>query len=230
MTDVLAVVSEDEDPTLVAEVSAAIAEVVGAGVTTLELPHGTERPAGAQAVVDRLGEPGNAVATLRAGADSEALSWTVLQQVSKPVVLVPPEDRFRSHPIGRALVPLDGSRESAAAVARTVQLLTRAGVDVIVLHVFQPGSVPPFWDHPTHAAVTWQAEFLARNCAQRGVRMELRNGAPDENVVDVARSENVDLIALGWSQKVSEGRAPTVRSVVADAPVPVMLVPVGLDG
>jgi nucleotide-binding universal stress UspA family protein len=65
--------------------------------------------------------------------------------------------------------------------------------------------------------------------ARPGARLELRSGVAGEQVVDVAMAEQVDLIALGWSQRLDAGRARTVRRTVTEASVPVMLVPLFTD-
>ena len=131
--------------------------------------------------------------------------------------------------IGRALIPLDGTPESATAVAKTIRLLAHAGVDLVVLHVFDATTVPKFWDQPGHAAQVWQNEFLARYCDQPGARIRLRSGVLGEHVVDVvdvAATEHVDLIALGWSRRLYEDRAHTIRRTLHDADVPVLVVPI----
>ena len=128
--------------------------------------------------------------------------------------------------IGRALIPLNGSAESAAAISETIRLLAHAGVDLVVLHVFDATTVPKFWDQPAHAEQAWQDEFLARYCDQPGVRLQVRSGVPGEHVLDVATAEQVDLIALGWSQQIDEARAQTLRQTLRDAQVPVLVVPI----
>jgi nucleotide-binding universal stress UspA family protein len=127
------------------------------------------------------------------------------------------------------LIPLDGTPEAAAAVDRSVELFARAGVDLVVLHVFDQATVPRFWDQPAHARRAFEDEFMARYCAVPGARLELRSGVAGEQVIDVAAAEQVDLIALGWSQRLDAGRARVVRRTVTAADVPVMLVPLVTD-
>lgn len=174
-------------------------------------------------VLDELGAASSTLAVLPCH-DLSRLCWPVLQRARKPVVLVPPAYRD-ARAIGRALIPLDGTPEAAAAVAETVALLGGAGVDLVVLHVFRAETVPRFWDHPGHADVVWRDEFLARNLDLPGVRLQVRSGTPGEHVLDVAAAEQVDLIALGWSQHLDEGRALTLRDTVGRSPVPVLIVP-----
>ena len=59
------------------------------------------------------------------------------------------------------------------------------------------------------------------------VRLELRVGAPEEHLLDVADQVGADLIVLGWRQDLAEGHAAVVREAVTRARVPVMLLPIG---
>ncbi|HSP20123.1 MAG TPA: universal stress protein, partial [Myxococcaceae bacterium] len=130
----------------------------------------------------------------------------------------------------RVLLPLDGSWEAAAAVAPTAALLAHAGLELVVLHVFHAATVPPFWDQAAHFRSSWEPEFLARYSPNPGVRLHLRSGVPGEQLVSVAAEERVHLIALGWSQRLDADRAATVRWVLRDARVPVLLMPVREPG
>ena len=60
------------------------------------------------------------------------------------------------------------------------------------------------------------------------VRLETRVGRIDELVPLVAEECDCDLIALGWSQELSPGRAPVVRGTLERSHRPVLLVPVEL--
>lgn len=145
----------------------------------------------------------------------------------KPLVLVPTGAPLRrTGGLSRVLVPLDGTDESAAAVAGALTLFAASGIDLVVLHVMQDGTTPRFWDQPVHARASWESEFLARFCPEPGARLELRHGSPGQSVLDVAESEQADLVVLGWSQRSDTGRAQTVWATVTGARVPVMLLPV----
>lgn len=205
-------------------VAAAVAELVDARVREFE--HGA-RPLGpgdTDAVLAALDDHAVRIGVMSAATTPE-LTWPVLQRVSKPVV-VAPSVTWIPHRIGRALIPLDGTPEAAGAVAPANRLLGRAGVDLLVLHVFHPDSVPRYWDQHGHADQVWQQEFRARFCDLPGARLRWRSGAIGEQVLDVAAAEQVDLIALGWSQRLEPGRARTVRRTLQYSPVPVLLVPV----
>jgi nucleotide-binding universal stress UspA family protein len=150
----------------------------------------------------------------------------LLVAVSKPLVLVPPQAAipFRFQ---RVLVPLDGTSVTAAALTETVELARGSAVEVEVLHVYDEESLPLFSDQPQHETESWAREFLARYCPNVDLgRLHLRVGRPGEHVVQVARETGADLIALGWAQDLSRGRAAVVRETLERSRIPVLLVPV----
>jgi nucleotide-binding universal stress UspA family protein len=226
MSHILAAVQDGPNESAVSGVAAAIGHVVGSAVRRLDLPAGSSPDQSARVVLTALEDPSALLAVLTAERSARATCWVVMQHAAKAIVLVPPNAPRRAETIGRVLVPLDGTPESAAAVSRTVDLLANAGVDLVALHVFDADTVPRFWDQPAHAASAFTAEFLARNVPPTGARLELRSGSPGEHIVDVAAAEGADLIALGWSQQLDPGRARTVRRCVQDSTVPIMLIPV----
>src|SRR6478736_3328844 len=97
---------------------------------------------------------------------------SVLRTAPCPVVIVP-SIRFR-HPwaLRQLLLPHDGTPTSAAAIAPTADLASRAGADLVVLHVATPGAerpaesgtlvVPRYLDQPQHEWPAWSREFLER--------------------------------------------------------------------
>lgn len=149
----------------------------------------------------------------------------LITSVAKPLVVVPPDVREPER-IGRILVPLDGSPESAAAVSRTIERARAAGIEVIVLHVRGEAALHAFSDQLHHEGPAWVEEFLARFCPvpAQEVEVELRVGVPEEEVGSVARETGADLIALGWSQELSAGRAGVVRAMLSGSAVPVLLI------
>ncbi|MFF5211106.1 universal stress protein [Streptosporangium sp. NPDC000396] len=226
MRHVLAVVDDVGEAADVSGIAEAVAEVLHADVQEVHLAVGSRTQDAATAALHELERAGTLLGVLAGDAPSWATSWRVVRRSTKPVILLPPSLKMPHKTISRVLLPLDGSPEAAAAVTETAELFTRTGVDLVVLHVFDENTVPRFWDQAAHARQAWEEEFLARHCAHPGVRLELRSGVAGEEVVNAAATEHVDLIALGWSQRVEEGRARTVRRTVAGADVPVMLIPV----
>jgi hypothetical protein len=201
--------------TAVVPVARAIADVLGATVRRTS--------AGRDAVLGHLERPDTVLGVVPRDHRS---SWGIAGTAAKPVVLVPPAGVLVPQPvISRVLVPLDGTFESASAVTGTMELFGCAGVELIVLHVFDETTVPAFWDQAAHARREWEREFRARFCRSVDARLELRSGVPADQVNQVADAEGSQLIALGWSQRLDSGRARTVRGTIRDATVPVMLVP-----
>ena len=151
----------------------------------------------------------------------------IIGRCPHPMVLVPVGRRVTAPElISRVLVPLDGTPKSAATVAGVLALFSASGTDIVALHVFDGATVPKFWDQHAHARKSWDEEFLARNCNEPDARLELRTGEPGESILDVAAAEHADLIALGWAQKLSDGRARTVRTTLVGASTPILLLPV----
>lgn len=152
----------------------------------------------------------------------------VMTSLAKPLVVVPPEVRL-PFALRRMLVPLDGTRETAVALGEVIGLARDSRVEVVVLHVHDERSLPPFSDQPQHETAAWEREFLCR-CypgIPDDLRLELRVGAPGESIIRVADEVDADLIALGWSQDLSPGRAVVVREVLGRSRAPVLLVPLG---
>lgn len=228
MSEVLAVIEGVSTESPVFHVAKALGDVIHGTVRTLCVTDLSAEESQTQAL-EALAEDSVALGVLAAEQSASAVCWQVISQASKPVVLVPPRVRVARAAIGRVLVPLDGTPESSAAISGTVSQLARAGVDIVVLHVFDAATAPRFWDQAAYAPRDWAEEFLSRHVSAQNARLEIRTGTPGEQVVDVAEAENADLIALGWSQQLDENRARTVRRSVLESAVPVLLVPL-LDG
>ena len=229
VTEVLAILHHDEAGPRVTETAAVIARLAGGEVRPVHLAAGLSPQQAARQVMRALHQPRTVSAVLAAGEPSRPLWQRVVQQSAKPVVLVPAEARDQPPRIRRVLLPLDGTARSASAVAGTAEQLARGGAEIVVLHVFDAQTAPKFWNQHAHAGQAWGQEFLARYCALPGARLELRSGAAADHVVKVAGTEQADMIALAWSQRLGPGHALVVRRAVLDAGVPVMLVPMPAD-
>jgi nucleotide-binding universal stress UspA family protein len=146
------------------------------------------------------------------------------RSLPKPLVVVPPD--VAAWKLRRVLVPLNGRRTTAAALAETLMLACRDELEVIVLHVHEQDSIPPFTDQRQYELESWAQEFLRRHCPYpERVRLEVRIGMPGENVLHVAEETDADLIALGWSQDLRPGHAAVVRAALERSAVPVLLTP-----
>jgi hypothetical protein len=150
----------------------------------------------------------------------------LITSVRKPVGVVPPEARVPPT-VARMLVPLDGTMRTADALWDLVRQACRDGVEVVIAHVYDETTLPSFSDQPQYEAGEWIAEFLSRYCPSHVVRTELRVGMPGPEILSVAGASDPDVIALGWGQDLSPGRAAVVREVLERGHVPILLIPVG---
>jgi nucleotide-binding universal stress UspA family protein len=162
----------------------------------------------------------------------------VLRTAPCPVVLVPPIGQ-RRWTLRQLVLPHDGTPTSAAAIAPTADLASRAGAELVVLHVATPGVerpaesgtfvVPRYLDQPQHEWPTWSREFLER---VRGlghpadvekIRLVLAQGEASAAILEFARRNASDLIALAWRGSLEPERAQTIRRVIRAAGCPVIL-------
>jgi nucleotide-binding universal stress UspA family protein len=153
------------------------------------------------------------------------IALDIIQAATIPVAVVPPEPRRPSR-LERLVVPLDGTATTARALEGIIEIACRHEVDVVVLHVRDEASLPPFSDQPQHEAEAWEQEFMARYCSAPSARAEFRVGVPASAVVDLVADSEADMVALGWHQDLAPGRADVVREVLERSRVPILLVPV----
>jgi nucleotide-binding universal stress UspA family protein len=158
----------------------------------------------------------------------------VIERVTNPIVVVGPTTRPPRHGrMARVLFPLDGTAGSATAVEPVAAVLGQAGVDVVVQHVFDRRTVPAFWDQGHHEAESWSREFRARWCGEPVTNVTWTGGVAADEIVASGAAGDVDMIVLSWAQNASPGHAAIVKSVLANAQVPVLLVkerdPVGME-
>jgi nucleotide-binding universal stress UspA family protein len=151
----------------------------------------------------------------------------VITRIPKPVAVVPPHGQPLER-IARILVPLEGTSQGSQALDETIRLAHRRGLEVLVLHVHSPATVPAFSDHEPHATLAWEQEFLTRHISTPHNRITLlrRLGVPADDVVAVAHETDPDLIVLAWSQNLTPGRARVVSETLAHTDIPVLLLPV----
>jgi nucleotide-binding universal stress UspA family protein len=151
----------------------------------------------------------------------------VISAAKKPIVVVPPDVAAAgSQPFHRLLVPLEGSDASSRAVLDGLVPLLADDVELIVLHVFTPDTMPRFLDRPSRDVSTLSREFAARHCPPAS-RVELRTGSVSGHVDVLCHAEAADLVVLSWSQTRDPGRATVIRNVLGRATVPILLLPVG---
>jgi nucleotide-binding universal stress UspA family protein len=176
-----------------------------------------EAPEVVAAVVGARATPGGRRPTGRT-----ALS--VVEGTRKPTIVVPP-DTVSSRPLKRLLIPLEGSEHSSRAVIEGLLPLIVDEVELVVLHVFTPDTVPRVLDHPQRDLELIGSEFLARYCPH-ATRIDWRTGRVAPQVCSVCSEEAADLIVLSWSQDNTPGHAAVIRDVLGDARHPVLLLPI----
>jgi nucleotide-binding universal stress UspA family protein len=250
MRHVLAAINSDPCAQPVLDTASALAKLFEATAVAFHVrepgigsPEGLTKAAGVELrevsgapigqIVAAAKEPdivGLALGARRAPAGAQPGGHTALEvitQVAKPVAIVPPHARPPER-FARLLVPLEGTTESSEALDDTIRLAHRRQLEILVLHVHSPSTVPAFSDHEPHATQAWDQEFLARNVAvpHEDVRLLRHLGVPADDVLAVAEEAAADLIILAWSQELAEGRAHVVSETIAHSSVPILLLPV----
>lgn len=135
-------------------------------------------------------------------------AFAVARRVSKPILLVPPTCTEWKGP-DHALVPLDGTGDTALAAARGLDLLRRPDTLITTLRVAHDTEPQPI------------------NCVA-GERIEIATGRVSTATLDTAAKLGIDLVVLVWARRTSGGHAVAVTEIVAGTVVPVLLVPAAL--
>ena len=163
----------------------------------------------------------------------------VLPKAPCPVVLVPSIRSRGPWALRQLVLPHDGTPTSAAAIAPTADLASRAGAELVVLHIATPSDerpaefgtfvVPRYLDQPQHEWPTWSREFLERvrglgyPANIQNVRLVLVHGEASAAILEFARNNASDLIALAWRGSLEPERAQTMRRVIREANCPVIV-------
>jgi len=162
----------------------------------------------------------------------------VLEGATCPVVLVRPERGVVPWALHRLLLPHDGTPTTSVAIRPAVELARKTCAGLDVLHVVGPfadhhterGSLTPprYVDQPQHEWPAWLGEFVERldsicPLGSLDVRMWLARGVPGDEVLRVASERGDDLIVLAWRGAWEGEHAATVKTVLQNAPCPVML-------
>lgn len=155
------------------------------------------------------------------------VAMRLIEEVGKPVVVVPPAPRA-SRPLRRVLAPLDDDPTTCAALRPLLaRVLERTPAEIVVAHVFEPGRLPPYADQPAHETEAWAAQFVERCLpgVDGKARVEVRVGLAPDAVPAVVDDADPDLVVVAWHQDLAAGRARVVRTLLARAGAPLLLVP-----
>jgi nucleotide-binding universal stress UspA family protein len=249
MTNVIAALGADACAQPVLAAARALADMLDATVVVLHVgedgvpsPEGLANAAGVEFRQTR-GTPLEGIVSAANEADVAALvlgsrgasagprpagatALEVITRTAKPVVLVPPD----AHPperFTRLLLPIEGTGVAQPALSHIIDVADRRKLEIIVLHLHSPATVPAFSDHEPHGTRAWDQEFLARHLpfpADR-VRVLRRVGTPADDVPALAEGTGAELIVLIWSQSLAKGRARVVTRTLASTRIPVLLLP-----
>jgi nucleotide-binding universal stress UspA family protein len=205
---------------IVRAAASALADVLGLDVQWTQAPAAGEpdRVDRVVAALERDGGVGVLGVNTPAGG-----CWDVLPRVTQPLLVVPEHASMTLGSLTRVLVPLDGRAETATSVAGMANRLRAGGVEVSAVHVFVPTTVPAFWDQAAHSHASWTTEFLRRNLPVAR-DLGLRRGEPAKEILAAAAASGIDLLLLGWSQNLIEGKARIVRECLLHGSLPVLLV------
>ncbi len=131
----------------------------------------------------------------------------------------------------RILVPLDGSTTAEAVLETMYRFAALLQAEVTLLQVQVDAGVLSY----VNARETYEGNAYLKvqmlAFAEKGIsaRQVIRTGNPAEEIVDYARVNQMDLIAMSTHGRTGLQRAllgSVAESVVRHSPVPVLLVPV----
>jgi nucleotide-binding universal stress UspA family protein len=149
----------------------------------------------------------------------------LVQSLDVPVAVVPPQATARA--ISRVLVAVEGDGESHALGHLVRHLVHGPSLEIVALHVFEPDRLPLFGDQPVLETEAWAEEFGRRALREaHDVRVEARVGLAPRALQQAARELEVDLVAVAWHRNLGGGHGRIVRGLLAEADVPVLLVPI----
>ena len=248
MSRVVAAVDDSAATVPVLAVARALAPVLGATVEAVQVISETAGRT-AKASADASGVPFRAVAgdpvEVLAGIASDDdvvacvlgargspggarpvghVALALADRIDKPVVVVPPElpaDR----PLRRVVIAMEGGPGMPRTLRRAVDIAAGTGLELVVVHVDDEGSIPPFADQVQYDTESYAREFLARYC--RGApqaQLELRIGMPADEVLRAVDELAADLLAIGWPQRAEPGHGEVAREILDRARIPVILV------
>ena len=173
--------------------------------------------------------------------DGDAFGQEILERITRPVLIVPPDSDLRAWQWRTQLLPQDGTPECAGALAQLINRSSHHGIENLILRVAgadvgqptEPGSLatPRYVDHPQYEWDIWGQEFLARiqamgmRIGEQKLTLLMAAGDPGDETLRVAREKEADMIVLPWHCAIGSGRALFVKSILEGAECPVLLLP-----
>jgi nucleotide-binding universal stress UspA family protein len=156
------------------------------------------------------------------------VAMDLVQRLDRAIVVVPPNAADR--PVRRVLAAVEGDGESHALRGVFNWLGERPSPHVIALHVVEPRDLPMFADSPVLEAEAFQREFLIRATNAivgdpSQIHLETRVGDASRVLRDAVEELDIDLVVLAWHRDLSRGHGRLVREMLAEATVPIVLLP-----
>lgn len=153
------------------------------------------------------------------------VALTLADAATVPVLVVSPESSLDAPP-SRVLVAMKGTPGQARRLRTVMHIAADAHIEVVVIHVDDPETIPPFSDQVQHESEAYAREFMRRYVpALPNAHLENRIGMPADEILRVAGEQHPDLVAVGWSSSQLPDRGGVAREVLARSPVPVLLTP-----
>jgi nucleotide-binding universal stress UspA family protein len=151
------------------------------------------------------------------------LARQLADAIDKPLLVVPPEVEPRAH-LHNVVIAMAGTPTKTRALKTAVEVAAGADIDLTVVHVDDETSIPSFSDQVAHETAAYTHEFLARylHGAPRA-HLELRIGAPAQEIIDLTDDAMPDLLAIGWPQSAGDDHGATARAILDRSHVPVLL-------
>jgi nucleotide-binding universal stress UspA family protein len=249
MNRVIAAIDHSDASEPVVKMATAVADALGASVEIVHVIEGDDEaghpltPVSGSPVRHVSGEPAELLPLIAAEQDVVALVIgarahpggprpagrvaTVLASLTdKPVVVVPPGFDPPEH-LHTVVVAMEGTPGKARALQRSIEISTRAGLEIVVVHVHDEDSVPSFSDQVQHEAEAYAQEFFSRHLiGAPQMRLELRLGNPAGEVLSAIASAQAELVAVGWPRSEDPGRGAVAREILGRSPVAILLVAV----
>lgn len=162
----------------------------------------------------------------------------VLAETTRPVVLARPDADVHDWKLEEVLLPHDGTPATTAAIRPAAEIARDANAQLLALHVATPGApplgepgslpIPRYIDQPQHEWPEWATEFLERlECTSTldpsRVRLFVGRGEPGSEVLRVAKEQGADLIVLAWHGTLGEHHAAVFKTLLRQAPCPMMV-------
>lgn len=166
----------------------------------------------------------------RVGGASPAghIALDLVQSLDRPIVVVPPDAADR--PLRRVLVAVEGDGESYALREVFERIGDRPTPDVVAIHVLEPHDLPMFADNPALEAQAFEREFINRVASSivgdaSRVQLVTRVGLAPAALREAAQELDADLVVMAWHRNLARGHGRLVREMLAEASVPVVLLP-----